>query len=1134
MKHLLSTLFLTVATLFSLHAQSIPTDSAIYRLVNAGRENAVMTEDISAHNIYCTAKGDDKSYNQLWMFHKNGTGWSIQNVFTGQYVQNQSATYALFTTAATTNTLYVSENSTIPGNYNIVNTSGGNWGMHCDAAYDVVPWYSGSNTAGGSEWIFEKVEMSNEELNEVRKRYDEFNNSIKNQEAIKAAYTQIFEDDLCTVLKSEYKEMSDEQLAEALSSCSSTLINAAIKIKNDSWAAREKEFRVHKYEPYSNPEYWAEKLNIRIYSWLSNPTGIYANTCDVVYVFVGKEIKDGATLMIDAIAGNSKSGTRTELKKGMNIVPVSRDAQSLFVLYTADTSKEHLLADFDSIPIHIEGGVVNGYWDKSRHTDADWVDITRNLATHDYMTVKGDYHLFFMKLDKLIASDCCPNTISDAIGWWDNMSMWQQQIMGMDDYKHTRFNNLQCAVSTTTGYQSAGNYTTNYVESYIKNLLPYNNMMANGDNAWGPAHENGHVHQYAINMIACSEVSNNLFSNLTLYKLGKYMSRGGKVSEINDAFVQNLAWPQRDGGLTLRMYWQLYLYYHVAGNNPNFYPTLFKLLRENPLKKSSGGTVNYAKYDLLHFVEKCCEASGEDMTDFFEAWGFFVPMTKAQFDDYGTYVLTSSNAMIDTTKARISRYTKRAGGIQFIEDRVLPELRTDGVQGNKVYNGVSVDEAGALGHYTAFVPDSMNNVAAGYIYNKAGKSINISKGSGAVGFKVYDSDSTLISFSNEYTIELSEEDAVKDIYIVAVSANGTETVVNSKNNGSEAEQLEALNEAITTAQKILDLKDSGNKKVGYYYERVLQELISLTDNAKAAIANKDQQTHTYGQWATLIDKEINNILSQSDIKVKMHSGNSYKLENVLYPGYTMYFNSGTVVCKNGTSTPKARNFKFITTGKAGKYYISSNGNYIDYVATSTLTKASTSSQSKAVKFTVAEVGDGKFYICKTGESYGSLHCDASKNVVGWDTKSEGSHWRIVATELNKENKDITSLNALITEATSIYNLIIDTTSTETITFNEGIEVLSTTLAADVDSMMNVAEESQDIISKKYYECCPDLITKLTNIINKVKSGYSVATGINNIFTDEEDAVIYDVYGRKVERITKPGIYVINGKKVHLK
>ena len=90
-----------------MQAQSIPIDSAIYRLVNAYRTNAVMTEDISAHNIYCTAKGDANSYNQLWMFIKNGTGWNIQNVFTGQYIQNQSETYALFTTASTPKMLYV-------------------------------------------------------------------------------------------------------------------------------------------------------------------------------------------------------------------------------------------------------------------------------------------------------------------------------------------------------------------------------------------------------------------------------------------------------------------------------------------------------------------------------------------------------------------------------------------------------------------------------------------------------------------------------------------------------------------------------------------------------------------------------------------------------------------------------------------------------------------------------------------------------------------------------------------------------------------------------------------------------------------------------------------------------------------
>ncbi len=1135
MRHLFTTLIVMLCMSASLQAQSFPQDSTVYRLVNAGRTNAVMTEDVAAHNIYCADKGGDDSYNQLWLFKKNGSGWNIQNVFTGQYVQNQNTTYALFTTAATPVTLYVSENSTISGKYNIVNSSGGNWGMHCDASYNVVPWYSGSETPGGSEWILEKVEISIDEFNEARKKYDEFNGVLNNKDEIIANFTRFFENDECTTLKNEYISMSDEELESAMSGCGSTLVEIAKKIKNNSWGNREKEFRVHTYEPYSNPDHWAEIINTKMYSWLSNPTGIYANTADVVYVFVGKEPKEGSTLEIDAISGNSHIGTRTALKKGMNIIPVARDAQSLFIIYTADTRKTYSLSDFESIPIHIEGGVVNGYWDKGRHNDEDWVDITRNLSTHKYMLVKGEHVLFFMNKQYLTADNCCRNTISDAIGWWDNMAVWQQELMGIEDYKPSHFNNKLCAVTTSTGYQSAGNYTTNYAETYINNLLPYKNVMSNGDNAWGPAHENGHVHQYAINMIACSEVSNNLFSNRTIYGLGKYMSRGGKISEIADAYMGNIAWPARDGGLTLRMYWQLYLYYHVAGNNPEFYPTLFKLLREDPMKKTAGGTVNYGRKDLLHFVKKCCEASGENMTDFFEAWGFFVPMTSAEFGDYGTYVLTSSKSMIKDAKEIIAKYPKRAGAIQFIEDRVLPVPRTDGVEGNKLANGVAVGEAGDVGHYTSFAPDSMNVVAQGYVYSKAGKNIVISKGKGAVGFKVYDSDSTLITFSNKYSIILSDENATKNIFVTAVAANGTETVIKSKNEGTEEEQLEALNDALASAQIILNLKDSGNKYVGYYYESALLQLISLTDSSRAAIDNKDQSVHTYGYWATLLDKEINSILSQgNDIKVKIYSGNSYQLENVKYPGYTMYYNSGSVICKPGTNSPKSRSFTFVTTNKSNEYYITGNGYYINNVATSTLTTMKGTSKNTAVKFTIGEVGNAKYYICKTGDNMNSLHCDASKNVVGWSTTADASHWKIVAVDQKKEKADAEALNQLIDEATSVYNLIVDTLNTETISFNKGIEVISETLADDVTTMMQLVAESENVISKKYYNECPALIEKLTAIIAVVNSGYTVSTGIGDVLFDEETSVIYDVRGRKVNNITSSGIYIIDGKKVYIK
>ena len=39
------------------------------------------------------------------------------------------------------------------------------------------------------------------------------------------------------------------------------------------------------------------------------------------------------------------------------------------------------------------------------------------------------------------------------------------------------------------------------------------------------------------------------------------------------------------------------------------------------------------------------------------------------------------------------------------------------------------------------------------------------------------------------------------------------------------------------------------------------------------------------------------------------------------------------------------------------------------------------------------------------------------------------------------------------------------------------------------------------------------------------------TAIEDITTEEYDNIIYDLQGRKIGKITKAGIYIINGKKV---
>jgi hypothetical protein len=677
---------------------------------------------------------------------------------------------------------------------------------------------------------------------------------------------------------------------------------------------------------------------------------------------------------------------------------------------------------------------------------------------------------------------------------------------------------------------SAGYHQTNYVETCLFEVLPYKKVMEKSGFCWGPSHEVGHVHQGAINMIGCSEASNNLFSNLSIYKLGKFVTSGDAVIEnMAKYYVDKVPWTTQDIGAKMRMYWQLYLYYHVAGNNPNFYPTLFKLLREDPMSKKAGSTINYGRNDLLHFAQKCCEAAGEDLTNFFEAWGFFVPMSNVSIGDYGDYKLSSTDRMIKDAKKAMAKFPK-AAAVEFIEDRAAPSLRTDGVEGYKL--DYVAGKYAELGQYTAYMADSIETVASGYIFAKSGNKFTFSGGTGAVGFKIYDADSTLLTFTNFHSIELSNEMVAKELIIVAVSANGTEVTVNDKKNGTEEQQFEALNEALASAEAVIACKDTGYKNVGYFYASVIDEFMPLVDSVKAVVENRDQSVYKYGEWATILDKRVVAITTDKNSRVQLHSGNTYQLNNVNYTLYSMYAENGKVTCKPGSTTPKARRFTFTATGKDNEFIIANNGAYINYVGRSrqatTVTK-----KAEAMKFTVGEHGIGKFFVHVTGDTDLGLHCDQYYNVVGWNHTDDPSLWRLVCTDLKKERTDLNSLKALITEATSIHDLIVDTTNTDAITFNEGIEVTSETLAADVEAMMAKVAQSQSVVDNKYYDKCPVLIDELTALIATVNAGYTVATGINGVTFDEADAIIYDVRGRKVKRITSSGFYIVNGKKIYI-
>ena len=232
----------------------------------------------------------------------------------------------------------------------------------------------------------------------------------------------------------------------------------------------------------------------------------------------------------------------------------------------------------------------------------------------------------------------------------------------------------------------ATTYGTYYSDGTLSTVLNYNTITTSGGSIWGPSHEMGHNHQACLNIVGATEVSNNLFSNVNVFLLGVSTTRGTAVHDTFNAFAQGTSWFDMSIWAQTRMYYQLYLYYHAQGHNPNFYPTLFKLLRQDPIRKRSGdydnslvngdgekvgGYKSYGKQDYLHMAKKMCDAAQQDLSEFFEVNGMFVPVDNRYIGDYGDYWVTTTQKDIDEAKAYMHRYPK-GPNIMFIDDRITP------------------------------------------------------------------------------------------------------------------------------------------------------------------------------------------------------------------------------------------------------------------------------------------------------------------------------------------------------------------------------------------------------------------------------------------------------------------------------
>lgn len=480
-----------------------------------------------------------------------------------------------------------------------------------------------------------------------------------NEKVLDKQLLTVFTDLTCTQVK---EDATNEQI-NALPAYFASL---AAMLRNDTYDPWEKEFRIQSYQPYSNVEEWAEKLMTKRYSNLDNPTGIYVEAGDSVVILVGdthgnslsvqcigeEETSDGSKNYVQTAA----SGETRFLQEGVNKVGFSRKGM-LFLMYTAD------LTDANALPITVHiapgSGKVSGFFDLKKHQTNEKYQELIGKATYKYFCVRGERIMFYFHREQM--KQAVPTDILSAINLWDDIIGWQQELMGIEDVRPSQVNNHLFAISPEGSYMWASDYRIAFVYTYLDNILLKDNVMAAKDNAWGPAHEIGHIHQRAINWPGSTESSNNLFSNYILYKLGKYCSRGSELSALATARCEkHQGWwnmgsathQNEDTEVHMRMNWQLWNYYHRCGYKKDFWQTLFKLLREDRIVESDPGAAQ------LKFAMKASQAANENLTDFFEMWGFFEPVD-ATIEQYGTWNYRVTEAMIKEAKDFMSQSPPR-------------------------------------------------------------------------------------------------------------------------------------------------------------------------------------------------------------------------------------------------------------------------------------------------------------------------------------------------------------------------------------------------------------------------------------------------------------------------------------------
>lgn len=830
------------------HGVYEPAEGKYYIIRNVAYPNRVLTTYPHLDNVLRTEGRNEREMGQVWTLKKVNDKWALCNVVNNEYVGNSTPRSESFKMVSTPAPFTLQSMDQLLPNFAFVVSEGVSLHSANSKGFEVVNW--NENTIA-SQWQLEEVNLDNNALTEYKQKLEDRKRLNADYAQLNEKLQQFFEDYACTQLKANYKTMSEEAFKAALNAqdLPQSLIEMALRVKSDTWNDKnadankyEKYFRIQEYQAYSHPQKWANNnklmpTNFGQYSQLTNPTGITIPEKELVLLFVNNETPEKCFLQAELVQGKNKTGTTFDLHKGVNTI-YANELSHLYINYMMDDVNLKY-TELPKIRIHVEGGRANGYFDATKMKNEDWNKL-RDLKQYgffndDVIRLKSKHTIHSLSLSGVEEQQKQGNWIYNGVdkgitgvlGKWDWVHELEQEYFRPEQFAG-RFNCLMFSTDAAGLYAFPyGTFIGTVSTTFSYKEWAKGGQYDDGGNLWAVVHETGHHYQKLFNLARCLESSNNLWSNIALWKRGASVSRLQAPQKLFNRFNnKNYSWLDMDLGDRTRMYWQLWLYYVELKHKPDFFKDLFAKFRENPINFSN------AKTDYLRFAQYCSEVAQEDLTEFFDFYGFFNKVgnnvTYKYNDDfydkaYGGATINISQEDIDACKTAMAKFPKKNTNLIFIDERIRKtpatyeghkegEMRWGTIGGmdpgdNRVF--------GDVGHYEDFgTAEKTGTTAAPQSVLLDGRTVRI-QGTGAVGYKVYDDKGKLVMVANANDFLIPNNLPLDKLSVNVVGGNGNEVEVIK--NGAVKEEYKKPFTFDNPAN--LTLSEGKTSPLGRYYIR---------------------------------------------------------------------------------------------------------------------------------------------------------------------------------------------------------------------------------------------------------------------------------------------------------------------------